>query len=783
MKWLSLLMLTLSLLLPTVVGCLPAKLTAGQILGDRSDGSDIGDTSQVIDSDDGDQVDRDVVGSDSAGDVDETPPTTTITQQPAPVTGKTAASFEFECDESVCSFSCKLDNGDWEPCESGKTYTGLGDGGHTFSVQAKDGAMNEEVAPKSYTWTIDSTLLETTLTKKPTVVSNVSSPTFEFVCNKAPCTFECRLDNGVWESCSSGKSYSNLVDGAHTFEVRATDGNSVVESSPESWGWTIDTRAPEVSLTKTPAAVTSDTGTGFEFECDESGCSFECKLNDGDWGPCSSPYSGGTVAAGFHQFSVRATDAAGNLDPSKTLVFNWEVDQTPPTTSFNSAPGKFTFNEDVTFEFDCDDAPCTFECKLDDGEWESCSSPYMASLIVAPHTLQVRSTDAVGNVETVPVEYVFNVLGWKALGLGTNHSCGVASNSTLWCWGSNEKGQLGIGVGTSGTGAKTTVPTLVGTDEDWTTVYGGPDHTCGVKSDKSLWCWGDNTSGQIGTGSSGGVVEEPKQVGSDTDWFQVSLGGAHTCATKTDRSLWCWGYNVWGQLGIGSIQSEPNPMPVNAVLDVTSEIEKDWTKVALGNHFSCATKTGGSLWCWGNGTLGEMGNDMSVAGNKNPVEVVGVDSWVNVGASLNGTVVCGIQSATNGDRSLWCWGWGNKGLGPTAGNSHPVPTKVEMQPTDLGGVLAGRSHMCVTTTFPPVRWCWGSNEFGQLGNGEVDTVVYEPTSFGVLKVYHKLALGGNHTCLMEDHGRLQCWGSNTYGQIGNGKSGAEEMEPSPVLIK
>ena len=124
----------------------------------------------------------------------------------------------------------------------------------------------------------------------------------------------------------------------------------------------------------------------------------------------------------------------------------------------------------------------------------------------------------------------------------------MRTDRSLWCWGHGQQGQLGIGDrGDWG------VPHRVGTDFDWAKILADNDHTCGVRTDRSLWCWGNSKYGQLGLGDTHGRIV-PTQVGADLDWAEISadsVSSYHTCGVRTDGSLWCWGWNEYGQLGLG----------------------------------------------------------------------------------------------------------------------------------------------------------------------------------------------------------------------------------------
>jgi len=255
---------------------------------------------------------------------DTTPPETVITSHPPEVTNSNTARFEFRCNEEDCTFECRIDEGEWESCSSPKTYTDLSEGKHSFEVRAIDSAGNVDQSPASYSWTIDTTPPETTITSYPQNPTNSTSATFTFSCNEQNCTFECRIDEGEWESCSSPKTYPGLQDGNHTFEVHAIDSAGNVDQSPASYSWTIDTTPPETTIVSYPQNPTSSTSATFTFSCNEQNCTFECKIDGSGYSPCSSPKTYTNLSEGEHTFYVRAKDSAGNVDPTPA-TYTWTI--------------------------------------------------------------------------------------------------------------------------------------------------------------------------------------------------------------------------------------------------------------------------------------------------------------------------------------------------------------------------------------------------------------------------------------------------------------------------
>src|SRR5207253_5016210 len=174
-------------------------------------------------------------------------------------------SFSFTATEAGGTFECKLDGGAFAPCTSPQSYSALAAGSHSFQVRAIDPAGIADPTPASFTWTIDTTAPDTTLTATPSAVTNNTSASFSFTATEAGSTFECQLDGGAFTACASPQSYSALAAGTHAFQVRAIDPDGNTDATPASFTWTIDTTAPDTTLTATPPAITNSPSASFSY--------------------------------------------------------------------------------------------------------------------------------------------------------------------------------------------------------------------------------------------------------------------------------------------------------------------------------------------------------------------------------------------------------------------------------------------------------------------------------------------------------------------------------------
>jgi Bacterial Ig-like domain len=359
-----------------------------------------------------------VRATDPAGNADTTPaahtwtvdalaPNTTITSNPPALSSSASAAFSFTSTETG-TFECALDGGGFGPCTSPQSYSGLGDGSHTFQVRATDPAGNPDGTPAAYTWTIDTAAPNTTITASPSNPSSSAAASFSFTATEPGSTFECALDGGGFSSCTSPQSYSGLSDGSHTFQVRAADGVGNTDATPASSTWTVDTAAPSSSITGGPSDPSNDAAPTFTFAADEAGSSFECRLDGGAFATCTSPHVLAALTEGSHTFTVRAVDLAGNIGPNDSRT--WTVDLSAPQTTISSGPSDPTPDTFADFAFDSSEPGSTFQCELDGGGFSACASPQNYSgLAAGSHTFSVYATDAAGNVDGTPATFTWTI--------------------------------------------------------------------------------------------------------------------------------------------------------------------------------------------------------------------------------------------------------------------------------------------------------------------------------------------------------------------------------------
>ncbi|MDP9036397.1 MAG: hypothetical protein M3O50_16475 [Myxococcota bacterium] len=350
---------------------------------------------------------------------------------------------------------------------------------------------------------------------------------------------------------------------------------------------------------------------------------------------------------------------------------------------------------------------------------------------------------------------------WSAAAAGSTHSCALRTGGgTAWCWGQSLFGQVGLGQFDDSSAV-----TPVGINAAWKTATSGFGHSCATRADGTLWCWGSNANGQVGIGSTADPQSTPVQVGSVATWTGVSGGNLHTCATRSDGTLWCWGDNSNGQLGIGNTTQQTSPVQVG--------VATTWASVVAGDHHTCAIRSNGTLWCWGLNANGQVGIGSTATPQQSPVQVGTATTWSSVGAGFAHT--CGTQS----DGTLWCWGVatsGQTGQGNATQQTSPIKVGVA---TDWSTVSAGKNHSCAIKTGGAL-WCWGENLNGEIGINSVVSPQSTPVQVGTVTTWNSLAMGYDLTCAGRTDQTLWCWGKNDIGQVGIGNNVTPQMLPAQV---
>ncbi len=337
---------------------------------------------------------------------------------------------------------------------------------------------------------------------------------------------------------------------------------------------------------------------------------------------------------------------------------------------------------------------------------------------------------------------------------GGRHSCTLVS-SKVYCWGANERGQLGDGDVES----RETPEPIVG-DLAFSQITTGLEHTCGISRGEA-YCWGSDERGQLGDATTTSR-SAPVRVSGSYSFRQLRAGIAHTCGLTTSGDVACWGANSNGQLGDGGGSTRSSPVLVGGGMRFIS--------VTAGWNHSCALASDGSAWCWGANAGGQLGNGTR-ADARAPVAVAGGLKFTSIAAG--GTHTCAVSE----EGEAFCWGRNSFGqLGTGGSTDQPSPTRVSTQ-TRFVSVTAGGVHTCARTRGGQ-GWCWGRNVYGQLGDGSVnnrDTPARVAASAG----FASLNATGAHTCGAATDGETYCWGFNVEGQLGDG---TRNHSPRPMRV-
>jgi len=339
-----------------------------------------------------------------------------------------------------------------------------------------------------------------------------------------------------------------------------------------------------------------------------------------------------------------------------------------------------------------------------------------------------------------------------AVAAGAQHTCAVTGHGAVQCWGENSSGQLGDGTTTD---RATPVP-VSGFGSGAVAVTAGEYHTCALTSAGAVWCWGANDSGQLGDGTMTNRLTPVIVTGLTSGVVAVGAGYGHTCAVTGGGALLCWGGNWYGQLGNGISGDHLTPVAV-------SGLGSGVAAVAVGGEHTCALTSGGAVQCWGANQYGQLG-DGTTTQRQTPVGVSGLTSGV-AAVAAGGAHTCALTSAG----AAWCWGVNYGGrLGDGTTTDRWTPVAVSGLGSGVVAVAASGSHTCAVTSGGGLQ-CWGSNYYGQVGDGTITDrwtpVTVSGLASGVVSVASAVGL---HTCALTSGGAVKCWGYNSSGQLGDG---------------
>ena len=355
-------------------------------------------------------------------------------------------------------------------------------------------------------------------------------------------------------------------------------------------------------------------------------------------------------------------------------------------------------------------------------------------------------------VESINVPVVSTCNGWY--GLDRRVARKDVPERRLWLWGAGGYGRLGNG----STSNQYSPVTTCGGGTNWRQVGLGGYSSAAIKTDGTLWSWGRNLCGQLGTGNTTHQYSPVTTAGGGTTWCQVAKGFDHSFAIKTDGTLWAWGYNDTGVLGTGNATAYYSPV-------TTAGGGTNWCRISLFLHWGgTAIKTDGTLWMWGWNNYGQLGTGNTTWYNSPVTTAGGGTNWCySSGGYYHASAI-----KTNG--TLWAWGTngdGRLGTGNTTSYSSPVTTAGGG--TNWCQVAGGCAHTLAIKT-DGTLWAWGDNTYGQLGTGNTSFYSSPVTTVGGGTNWYIINSGVFFSTAIKTDGTLWVWGANSYGQLGTGNT-------------
>ncbi|HJQ21348.1 MAG TPA: hypothetical protein VJ867_13455 [Gemmatimonadaceae bacterium] len=342
-----------------------------------------------------------------------------------------------------------------------------------------------------------------------------------------------------------------------------------------------------------------------------------------------------------------------------------------------------------------------------------------------------------------------------AISAGGAHTCALRLDGKAFCWGRNSSGELG-----DGTLEDRLNPVAVTGGLSFESISSGDTHTCGVTHSGEGYCWGDNVQGQVGGNASADIGLPPTLVAPGMSWAMISAGQDHSCGVTTGGDAYCWGT---GYLGDNNTTRRAFPIKVPG---------GPWTEVSAATNYTCGLQAAGGAYCWGTNAGGLLGNGTTSGQSFSPMAVVGNHDFATLDAGVNHA--CGATTIGQ----IFCWGTNANAQLGTGATGSPTGTPVQAGITEnLTVVASGEDFTCGAAD--QGTFCWGRNDVGQLGvNGtgvqatpvRVDASTITVSAFRV------------HACGISANFDAYCWGNNAFGQVGNGRTGAAVNLPSKLTL-
>ena len=587
--------------------------------------------------------------------------------------------------------------------------------------------------------------------------------------------FECQVNNGDWQECSSPYKVTNLnVNQTYVFKVRAYDKAGNVDLTPAEYQWKIS---------------------GTTWKLISTGSDFHCGITTNGDLYCWGVNYGGELGVGDnanHYYPVQVAPGSKWKEVScgDYHTCGIKTDGTLLCWGSNSVGQLGTGNTDssnipVQVGHDSD------WVEVSAGDGDTCAIKSDGSLYCwgAGGYGQLGLVNYLNKITDVPTKVGDS---WLHISTGDSTTCGIKTDLSLYCWGYNAYGETGTNQYTW----EITRPTEVYNDsKDWAKIVVGNHHTCGIRTDDSLYCWGNGQSGEVGTGKHR-TYDTPQKVAGNFKWIEVTAGIIHTCgidisgylhcwgrnymksfgihaeknyyipvtiftdtkfrSISTDDStcgitqeglLYCWGWNGYGQVGVDVTSTYLSPVPVtNSIVSFDS-----------GYHHNIAVTEDFRVLVWGENNEWPLGTGDFTA--ENAPAVAPYSGFVTISTSW--THSCGIKD----DGTLWCWGSGSSGaLGTGSWDIEPLPVKTSDD--HWKNITTGNNFTCGIKS-DGTLWCWGDNSSGELGIGDTTSNhQYSPVQVGTGNNWKEVKAGYSFACGMKNDNTLWCWGDNSNGEAG-----------------
>lgn len=448
------------------------------------------------------------------------------------------------------------------------------------------------------------------------------------------------------------------------------------------------------------------------------------------------------------QLTAELRGASGEVLTGRTVTWTSEnqAAATVSTTGLVTATGTGTTRVTATSEGKSGSADITVR------------SPAVAAITVSPATVTIEVGETASLSSTLRDSRGNALTGRQVAWTSADASiASVANDGVVTGVGVGQASVTASSEGKAGSATVTVVSAIPNVRN--TTLATGGAHACQIEASGDTVCWGENGSRQLGDDSAWpsqfSAHRTPVVVQGGRAFVSITAGGEHTCGLVASGQAFCWGHNLYGQLGLGTTG--------NAV-DVPTAVSGGaaFKRLSAGLYHTCGVTTTGQGLCWGNGALGNG----SASGVSIPTAVSGNRVFAEIAAGDSRT--CALD--VNG--SAWCWGTGPQGL-----ELNPVAQAAGLR---FVRITATSGYACGLTRNGQA-WCWGRNFFGQLGNGTT-TDATSPVAVSGSHVFKAIESSGASSCALDASGKAWCWGSNNLGQLGNGTANTPPFATAPVQV-